>query len=270
MKKIDLETMKQLQIEMLKYIDRICKKNNIEYFLVGGSLIGAVRHNGFIPWDDDIDIALTYKNYQRLYNVLIKDNDDRYKIMNHDSNSEYFYPYAKLIDTKTILHETNYKEIKDYGVYVDIFTYYNLPNDENRRIRQYKKIKNIQRQIFYYGSTNPYNSNIIKNILKIPLVIYSKKKGIDKILKNYNKILSEYSDENTTYVISNWPLYKMNGEIQKFSSIKETTSHKFESMQALIPINYDEFLKTTFGDYMKLPPESERVVRHINEVYWRE
>lgn len=270
MKQIDLEIIKKLQVEMLKYINEICKKNNIDYFLIGGSLIGAIRHNGFIPWDDDIDIALTYKNYKRLCDAIKKDNNSRYELLNHEIQEDYFYPFGKIVDTKTVLNEKNYKKIKNYGVYVDIFSYYNLPNDKKKRIKQYKRIKNLQRQIFYWSLKNPYNSSIIKNILKIPVVIYSKLKGINKILKQYNNILLKYNNEKCEYIISNWPLYKMNCEIQKNITIKDVEEHQFEDMKALIPKQYDEFLKTTFGDYMKLPPKEKRIVRHINEVYWNE
>ena len=269
LEKISLDKMKELQVNMLEYINEICKKYEIQYFLLGGSLIGAIRHNGFIPWDDDIDIGLTIENYNKLCDVLKKNNNGRYKLVNHEIQKDYYYPFAKLIDTKTLLIEKNFKNIKNYGVYIDIFAYHTIPADEKNIIRHYNKVKKIQRQIFYYSLRNPYNSNLFKNIIKMPLVVISKIKGIDLILKQYNKELSKYSNIDSKFLLSNWPFYKMKNEIQNYEVVKEVCYHKFENIEALIPVKYDEFLRTVFGDYMKLPPEEERVSHHNIEIFWK-
>lgn len=267
--KIKLEEMKTIQVEMLKYINQVCKENNIKYFLMAGSLIGAIRHDGFIPWDDDIDIALTHDDYKKLINILKKSNYKSYKLLDHSTQTDYFYPFAKLVDSRTIMIENNFKNIENYGVYIDIFSYHGLPNDEKEREKHYRKIKNLQRQIFYFSMINPYKGNIFKKIAKIPLVAYSKTIGIKKILEKYNKVLNTYDVSKTEYAICNFPLYAKDSEIQKSSLLKNVTYHRFENIEALILCEYDEWLRVTYGNYMELPPENERKA-HENNAYWRE
>lgn len=270
MKKMSLNEMKSIQIEMLKYIDKVCQENNIDYFLIGGSLLGAIRHNGFIPWDDDIDIGLTKENFDKLYNLLSKNNNTRYQFFDHSLQEDYYYPFAKLIDTWTCLNENQFKNISNYGIYIDIFTYFNMPVEEELRMKHYKKLKNLQRKIFYYSMKNPFQSGFIKNILKAPFVLEAKLEGIDKILKKYNKLLQKYNNVEKKYLISNWPVYKPSCEIQQYDMVKKVCYHKFENIEALIPKEYDKFLKKVFGNYMELPPKEKRVSHHDIDVFWKD
>ena len=97
MKKIELPEIKKLEVEMLKIIDKLCRNNNIQYFAIGGTLLGAIGHNGFIPWDDDIDIALTFENYQKLLKLLEKECiNGKFKILNDSNNKNYYYPFSKM------------------------------------------------------------------------------------------------------------------------------------------------------------------------------
>lgn len=269
MNKMSLDEMKNAQTEMLKYIDMICRENKIDYFLIGGSLIGAIRHNGFIPWDDDIDIGLTKENFDKLYEVLKNSDNGRYKLFDNSLQEDYYYPFAKLIDTNTYLNENQFRSISNYGVYIDIFAYFNMPLEEKKRMKHYNKIKNIQRKLFYYSMKNPFNSGVIKNILKFPLVLEARLEGIDRILKKYNKLLLKYNNVEKKYLIANWPVYKPECEIQEYSMIKEVCYHKFENIEALIPKEYDKFLRKVFGNYMKLPPEEKRVSHHDIDVFWK-
>ena len=129
-KKITSQEMMQIQIKILEYIIDICDKNNIEYFMIGGSLICTIRHNGFIPWDDDIDIALLREDYNRLLNILSKTQNTQYKVIDKTTQKDYFYPFFKVMDKTTILKEKKFKEIKEYGIYVDVFAIDGLPKEE--------------------------------------------------------------------------------------------------------------------------------------------
>ena len=269
-KKIELDEMKKIQVEMLKYIDQVCKENQIKYFLIGGSLIGAIRHNGFIPWDDDIDIALTREDYNKLLNILKEESNKRYKLLDHSTQADYFYPFAKLVDSRTTMIENKFKNIENYGVYIDIFAYHGLPSNEKEKNKQYKKIKSLQRKIFHCSLKNPYNSNFFKNVLKFPFVTYARLIGPNKILRKYDKVLNKYSVIDNEYAISNWPIYKKQSEIQNSKNLEKVVYHQFENIEALILSEYDQFLKTTFGEYMKLPPESERKSNHDINVCWKE
>ena len=139
------EDLKTIQMDILSYIDVVCKKYNIKYSISGGTLIGAIRHKGFIPWDDDIDIMLTRSDYDHLVNAMINEYDKgniKYRLVTHDIDREFLYPYAKVFDEDTLLIE-DIKEIKNFGVYVDVF-----PIDY---ISQSSKNKIISRMRFLYN-----------------------------------------------------------------------------------------------------------------------
>ena len=131
MEEISVEIMKSIELEILKYLKKICKDNNIRYFISSGTLLGAIKYKGFIPWDDDIDVSLVRDEYEQLIKCIEKDNDSRYKILTYKNTKDYYYPYAKLVDTKTKV-EDNAKEIKELGVFIDIFPldYYNDDYDK--------------------------------------------------------------------------------------------------------------------------------------------
>ena len=115
MKRLTKEEIKKIQLDMLSYIDEICLENNIKYTLVGGSLIGAIRHKGMIPWDDDIDIALTQEEYNKLMSIL-QNSTNSYVLLNHDINSKFYFPFTKIVYNKTLLKEQGF----DYEVRIEL------------------------------------------------------------------------------------------------------------------------------------------------------
>lgn len=125
---ITLKEMQNLELSLMKKLHSICESNNLNYFLGYGSCIGAIRHNGFIPWDDDIDIIMPLEDYENLINIL-KHSNDRYQIRCLENDDKYIYPFAKFVDTYTELDEFE-MEAEPIGVYVDIFPIYYLPTSE--------------------------------------------------------------------------------------------------------------------------------------------
>lgn len=269
MKKIDLEEIRTLQIYMLQYIDAICTKNEIKYSLIGGSLIGAIRHNGFIPWDDDIDIGMTLENYLKFEKAMNTETNSNYTLMSYETNHEYYYPFNKLVDNRTVLHEKGLKDIKNYGIYVDIFIYSGLPNDIRKRKKHYKKIRRVNSLLAIYAKNDMKTNSFIKTILKKIVKRIIETVGISKVIKYSYKLREKYDINTSEYAMHNWPIYKFEGEVKKAKILEEVENHQFENIQAKIVKQYDEFLKGTFGDYMKLPPEEERHPSHGLEAFWR-
>lgn len=133
----DIEEIKKIQLEILKYVDQFCSQNNIKYALGYGTLIGAVRHKGFIPWDDDIDIIMRRNDYNRFIELFSKETG-RYKVWSHNLQTDYPIPYAKVTDEKTLkLEGTNY--YVERGVDIDVFPLDDLPNDEKAVDKVFKK-----------------------------------------------------------------------------------------------------------------------------------
>lgn len=269
MNRIDRENQKKIMVQILEYFDNICRENNIDYSLIGGSLIGAIRHKGIIPWDDDIDVILTYDNYKKVIEILKKNNDKKYKILDSETCSDYFLPFPKLIDTSTYVEEPLFlHQIKEYGIFIDIFCYFNIPNDSKLQYQTIRKIKFLNgllaRKRFKLKEVGikKYFMNLFRNIFT---TIIGRKKLINKL----NNLYEKCSNENSEYVVSNWPIYPMDNEIQRSKNIMEYIDTSFENINVKIFKNYDAILKTTFGDYMKLPPKEKRV-SHGLIAYWRD
>lgn len=262
-KKINLEEQKKILVELLAYITKICDENNIKYSLIGGSLIGAIRHKGIIPWDDDIDIILMPKEYDKLISTLTKINDKRYVLFNPENNKEYFYPFAKLVDTNTILYEKGVKQIKDYGIYLDIFKYHYVSNNTMLRKIHYKRLFLVQ-TLFARTMLNTKEEKRIKTKV---IIFISKIFGTNYFKKRHIKLCN--NNKKTNYVLSNWPAYGFEKEIQSTNSYLKYKKVPFENIKAMITDKYDEVLKTTFGNYMEPPPKEKQVLKHNNEAYWK-
>lgn len=267
MKKLTKEEIKKIQIEMLAYIDKICQENNIKYTLVGGSLIGAIRHKGMIPWDDDIDIALTYDEFNKLTAILRNSNSD-YQLLNHDINKDFYMPFNKLVYTKTVLQEQGFDYISGYGVFVDIFCYHNISNNAHNRQKYFKKLKFYNTMLG--GIKRVYkDDNFCKNILKYLRYYTIRIVGKEYYFNRLKKLYAKYREVNTDYVLSDWPVYSMNKEIKKRAYFENYLRVPFENIEVSIIKEYDKYLTEVFGDYMTPPPVEKRKTHELL-VYWKE
>lgn len=271
MKNITLSEMQEIERNILQYIDEICQKNDIEYSVVGGTAIGAIRHNGFIPWDDDIDIGLTPKNYEKLIKCIKEDNNKRYQLLDYKSENTYQYPFAKVVDTKTTLVENNQNPINNYGVFVDIFKYFGMPNNKIHRFFFFYKLKKYNKYMCYaiYRTINA--NNCISRLVKRMIKRRAERIGLKRLLQEFEILTNKYPIETAEYCISNWPLAK-----RKNQNIKSTVftngiiRHKFDNIEINIMKEYEEYLTTGYGDYMQLPPEDKRIPPHPSNVFWKD
>lgn len=260
-KELSIEEVKKIQLSILQYIDSVCEENGIPYYLCGGTLIGAIRHKGYIPWDDDIDIMLLRPDYMKLLSLL--ESNDTYKCLSMYNQSDYFYPFAKVIDSHTELVEKNSSyRIQNYGVYVDIFPIDSLPDDNEKRHVHYQKILKIRKT--YYLSLSrkiPSIGNLLKYPPKFCLWVYSRIKGWKYWLEKIEELAKLYSNEDSEYVGCVVAGY---GEKETYhrSLYARQIKVPFEEYVFAIPQGYDEYLTCLYGDYMKLPPIEKRITRH--------
>ncbi len=265
-KKISITEHQNILLDILKFLDQTCRENNIKYSLINGSLIGAIRHHGFIPWDDDVDVILTRENYVKLKKILDKETG-QFQTLKQGKGGER-YPFIKLIDTHTHAIEKNRPKFNpNYGIYVDILCYYPTSNNQKERKKHYKKLEMmvslfLRRKIFFK------EESLSKIILCLGKNACSKLLGYNKLNRKFNKLLNQYNGRK--YVINNWPIYGYEKEIQLRKNTEEYTDTKFENLTVMIFKNYDEILRTIYGNYMKLPPKNERVPKHNMTAWWRE
>lgn len=281
MKKIELEEIKRLQLDMLIYLDQICKENNIKYNIACGTLLGAVKYKKFIPWDDDIDVVLFRDEYMKLIEVL-KDKDGKYKMFSIYNIKDYYYPFAKLIDTRTILNE-NAKKIKDYGVYIDIFPYDAYENDKdvetqaksikfirNMMVRRYR-IKECVREDFDYLAF--YKRKVkfkkLKSFIYMSIDFLTLPLGYKFWVKLFDKKVSKIKIEDAIYVGDRAGEFEQKEYFKKEELLKQSL-YEFEGLKFPSFENYDMYLKTCYGDYKKEPSEEQKKSHHIFTAYWKE
>ena len=272
MKEINLNELKEIQLDMLKFVKNICEVNNLKYFLCGGTLLGAVRHQGYIPWDDDIDIFMPIEDYKKFIKIIKDNNEIAYSILDPYDNDEYYYFFSKLIDNRTVMIEDNMPQINGFGVYIDIFPIYGLPNytsqlddyvDKMLQLNDIYKVKACPQTWNY--SKNKFKK-IIKSIVKFPM--YCKYKNIAS-KKRILSLLEENNYNKTKYVGYILSAYEKK-EILDKRVFDKAIPMKFEDEYFNVPIGYDQYLKQIYGDYMKLPPLEKRQSHHNFTAWWKE
>ncbi len=266
MREIQFEEMKKIELNILIYFTEVCEENNLRYYLGGGTLLGAVRHKGFIPWDDDIDVMMPRPDFQKLLSLSI--NNENYNIIKPGAEG-YYYNFAKLVDTRTILEEKGIKRIDGLGVYIDIFPLDGMPETPDARKKRFKELNSIRKRInntcllkpkfhrnpfAYLNACRIYNSN--KNIDLSSL----QKKYLDSALKN--------SFDDSEFVFAAGGAYGAR-DIFPGKWFKKEIELQFENLSVKAFNGYDFYLTQLYGDYMTLPPEDKRVTPHHTIVYFK-
>lgn len=264
MKRIEsIKEIQKIETEELKYFDKLCRDNQLKYFLAGGTLLGTVRHKGFIPWDDDIDIAMPREDYQKLLQLNV---NERYKIISIENNRQYIWPFAKLIDTTTYVRESKVKDINEYGLFIDVFPLDGLGNNKIiARVNEFI-IRFLRGRLAIITNGNGKCNSILKNLIQNHYTRMGKEKVYNKILKYATK----HNFYKSKYVGSVVGGARGKKEIFKYEVYSETTDMPFENLTLKGMKYYDEYLSRMYGNYMELPPEDKRGGFHTIECYYRE
>lgn len=273
---IELEEQKRIALDILKSLYSFCKENNLKIYLAYGTLLGAVRHKGFIPWDDDIDILMPRKDYEILLQTY--KGPSYYQIYHHGNSKTYNKAFASLNDTRTFKEEyvIRNKFRNDLCINVDIFPIDNIPNSDFERKNLLNKAINkarlLQCLVWKYSKGSSFMGTIQKNI-GITIMRLGEFFGVvslNKMLNNFTRLLKAYNETPTTFVgcLAN-PLINKEKEIMPSHIFEGERYLTFEGLEFPVPNNYDEFLKCIYGSYMQLPPIEKRKPHHLCKCYWR-
>ena len=251
--------LQKVQLEIAGVIKEICVKNGIRYFLAYGTLIGAVRHNGFIPWDDDIDIMMPYPDLIKFEKACKTDLPKGYFFQSPTTDSEFKLSIMRVCKDNTLLIEkgTEDKNIH-HGIFVDIYPIYGAAPKNKRKLQIFRAMK----RALYLLDEPVKNHGAIMRMGSSFLLKTKTKKGKVRAEKKLFEKISQYDyDVSENVVCLDSSIIKMRTEYKR-EWFGNGTMHKFEDKEFMIPENPDAILKKVYGDYMKLPPESERKVHH--------
>ena len=239
-------------IDILAEIIRVCDKHDLKYALVAGTLLGAIRHKGFIPWDDDLDIIMPRDDYEKFREIAPKELKEKYFFQDYSTDSAFPSIYAKVRNSETTLIENGYRNIKgmNHGVFLDVFPAdrYKASSKNNLRRKIIKFCNNI---LLFQKVSN------VNKAVNLASRLFPRK----PLFKLAEKISIQMDSEkgNNQYII-------INEYVMPDGIFDELIDVPFETISAKVPKNYDVLLSDMFGDYMKLPPVDKRAPKHITEM----
>ena len=252
--KISLEEAKQIMLSILKEIDKVCKEHNINYWLDGGTLLGAIRHKGFIPWDDDIDIAMLREDFEKFKKVAkLKMKEDFYLEIFDLENIFKGMPLKVRAKNTIYIEKWDKKNSKKKGIFIDVFPFdrFSLNKKELRKELFPKYLYQLKTMRFWIKGLT------IKNILKaIAIVILKLIPNKYVIYLNKKYYLKSLKMKNNTLIGYGYGLTWRN--VYNYKDIFPLKKAKFEKSDFPIPKNYDKVLKILYGDYMIIPSEKDR------------
>ena len=249
----DLKRIQEIELEILDEVIRICDKNNIKYNLEGGSMIGAIRHNGMIPWDDDIDLAMMREEYTKFVEACKTDLDSsRFVFQDCHTDKQCGFIFGKIRRKGTILSENySYHLPFEQGVWVDIFVYDYVSNDENVRAKDRKRMKFIQNlYIIRCGYKFPEDKSKVFKLAYHLIKPFTYLFSYDFYIKKMDREMNKYNENPTNYVFNYAGAYPDRGLFSK-DMFKELVSHEFDGRECNVVKEYDAYLKQIYGDYMK-------------------
>lgn len=255
---ISQDELKAIELDILKNVDQYCKDNKLTYYLAYGTLLGAIRHNGFIPWDDDIDIKMPRKDYERFIESFSLKG---FSVYSHRHTKNYLYPFAKVSNDKTVLIEKSHrKPFEGLGVYIDVFPVDNLP--DNRVLRYIcTGISRIFRYIYISKTINVDKTQKISRYVTSKLIrLVTSLISTHSILLMWDKLLMKYQNNKQFLGCMVWGYGKR--EVMRSEEVLPPSHAYFEGCQFSAPYNADYYLKTLYNDYMKLPPTEKQVTHH--------
>lgn len=268
-KELSIKEIQNISLEIVKTIADICENQGFRYYLIYGTLIGAIRHHGFIPWDDDLDIMMPRPDYDKLLDYLNKNKQDHLTVFNHDTNPDYPYMITRISDDRYLMIADNEKPV-GMGAFIDIYPFDGLGNTIEEALRY--GLKGDRLSSFCYQATRKKFSienttSLFRKIIKYPVYLVSKLIGKDFFQNKINDLRGKYEYDSSDYVGCFIWLSGGEKDIFKREWFDEFEMCDFESYRFRIPKGYDSVLKHVYNDYMKLPPEEDRIGHHFYKIY---
>lgn len=265
MKELSLQEIKEIELEILKVFHSFCVENNIRYFISHGTLLGALRYKGFIPWDDDLDVLVPREDYDRLLKIF--QDTEHYSLFAYERNKAYLYPFAKLCDMTTRKMESGYSNGMELGIDIDVFPL-DRWDDDLEKAKQ--EVKQQQRNMFCLGLTKlkkPDSRHPIKRLAKGIVMAFCKLHGSAYYLEKIMKGAHKPEQKGSRFMGGkSWNVYGER-DIMPAEVFAEAIELEFEGEKFFAPVGYDAFLTSLYGNYMPEPPVEKRKTHHSFTAY---
>ena len=257
------ESLKQSELEILDVFVKICEQYSLRYFLAGGCAIGAIRHKGFIPWDDDIDVAMPRKDYEKFISISNSVLPKNLFLQNHNTNSEYHQGFSKIRNSNTTFIETPSRHLEmNHGIFIDVFPIDGVPRNFLLRELLFLKSK-IVKVLLCRNMISEFHG--VRKLLAKLICLFFREKDTVKILNEFEKLVRRYDYDDSNLTVCYFGAYGRNEYVEK-AIYGEGFLATFENRRIIIPENYDKYLSMKYGDYMTLPPVDKRIGHHDAEV----
>lgn len=264
MEAVDYKKLQDTQLEIMDEIHKICIENDIKYYLIGGSAIGAIRHKGPIPWDVDIDVGMPRADYIRFREICLNlPESSKYEYHDWTNSKDFIPPHClfckKGTTVKTIYSKYNTKQ-REYGAFVDIIPIDNAPSDRNelhkfeKKLRLIQQLKNRKLCYFYNDYSNHKAEHIIKTVIS-KMMFFVSTRYLNRLEE---KVMMSYFSVDTGYTGSLAGRYSFEKECKPTWMFGNPQLVPFSGREYYVPEHIHEFLTVQYGDYMKLPPVEER------------
>ena len=262
MTKSELTPLQSNLLDMMKWFHSFCKEYDLKYYVLGGTMLGAVRHKGFIPWDDDIDVGLPRKDYQRLAEIMQVTDCGPYVIETpYSTSKDYCYPHTKIYDTRTTLVEKKRRNVVR-GVFIDVFPLDGLGESEQECRKNYKPInRKYNFLLSIVGGVNK-NREWYKNVVVlvarcIPRFIVREK----KLLTDLDRLCASIEYDSSTWICNDLGAWRLK-EAMPRDVMGVPRIYQFENTEVFGAADYDAYLTRLYGDWRKLPPKEKQVTHH--------
>lgn len=265
MKELTLDEIKASEFSLLVEFDKLCKKNNLYYTLGGGTLLGAVRHKGFIPWDDDIDVLMPRPDYDRLLNNTNIDKKELPPYMKFVSwkDGSSNYPFIKLIDKRIKVDVRHFNsDLCGDHIWIDIFPIDGNPSKKKELCKIYRKMQFLRRILYIKLSQGKKAQTFIKRIIKPVLIMGLKTVPFRSLCAKMDALAKSYEFDDSEYIGGILWGYGPQERIRKKGYMR-VIQVNFEDRTFNAPSNYKEYLTGLYQNYMKLPPIEQRIVHEI-------